>query len=417
MRLLFLGSVMKTEDCTKHLGPSVAGNKMQMGIIKELFRFYNEKMSILTEYPVAAYPREKVIYMDDRIIELTKGITARRVPFLNFFILKQTTLIINAFFQICKWAIVNRNEPKVVLCFNAFPYVALPIQWAANLFKFKTICILADPPIEVLNRGFLGRIAKKIEDDSTRCSINKFDGLVVLNEHAALEYAPASKYIVVDGGFDLEDLEKVECGGQWKAMESDECFRVVYSGAIIEYNGIKNLLEVSKKINNTRFRLEIYGDGPLVQYVKDRCEDDPRISYMGNKPNVEIMQIQQKAALLVNPRHIDEPISKFTFPSKIIEYMLSGTPIITTKLNGLTDEYLNYMFVFEDEEPESMARTIDNILNKDKNELIQKATLAREFVIKEKNWKVQSNRIIVFVDKIVNEKIDYETARHARRIL
>ena len=113
MRVLFLGSVIKTEDCTKHIGPSVAGNKMQMGIIKELFRFYNENMSILTEYPVAAYPKEKVICVNDGIIELSKGIIARKVPFLNFFILKQLTLIINAFFQICRWAVADRDEPKV----------------------------------------------------------------------------------------------------------------------------------------------------------------------------------------------------------------------------------------------------------------------------------------------------------------
>lgn len=414
MKMLYLGSVLKTKDCTNHLGPSVAGNKMQMGIIKELYGLYNKRMSILTEYPVAAYPREKIIYIDGEIFELAEGITARKVPFLNFFILKQITLIINAFFQICKWAAADRNEPKVVLCFNAFPYVALPVQWAAKLFRLKTICILADPPIEVLNRGLLGRIAKKIEDISTKSSIKRFDGLVVLNEYAVMEYAPASRYIVVDGGFDLEDLEKEGCDDQWNAMGSDDCFRIVYSGAIIQYNGIKQLLEAFKMVKYPRCRLEIYGDGPLVQYVKDSCKDDLRIRYMGNRRNSEIMKIQQEADLLVNPRQVDEPISKFTFPSKIIEYMLSGTPIITTKLNALTDEYLQHMFVFEDDTPEIIAQAIDSILSRDKNELRQKATLAREFVIKEKNWKVQSNKIIGFVEKIVNEKIDYETSRYAQ---
>ena len=67
-------------------------------------------------------------------------------------------------------------------------------------------------------------------------------------------------------------------------------------------------------------------------------------------------------------------------------------------------EYLKYMFVFEDEAPESMAQAIDRVLNKDKTDLIQKATLAQEFVIKEKNWSVQSNKIIGFIEKVVNEK-------------
>jgi len=399
-----LGSVIKTEDCTKHLGPSVAGNKMQVGLIKALFSFYHDRMSVLTEYPVAAWPRSEVLYMGSGVIELTSGISARKVPFINVFILKQLTLIVSAFLHICKWAMTYRDETKVILCFNAFPYVALPVQWVAKLFKFKTICVFADPPIEVLNRGFIGRIAKRIEDVSTESSIKKFDGLVAVNRHAVMVYAPDVSYIVVDCGFDLEDLRKVGCGNPRVIMGSDDCFRVVYSGAIVEYNGIKNLLEAAKQIKNKKFKLEIYGDGPLVQHVKDVSEEDPRIHYMGNVPNTEMMEIQQNASLLVNPRPVNEPISKFTFPSKIIEYMLSGTPIITTKLNGLTDEYLKYMFVFEDEAPESMAQAIDRVLNKDKTDLIQKATLAQEFVIKEKNWSVQSNKIIGFIEKVVNEK-------------
>ena len=399
-----MGSVIKTEDCTKHLGPSVAGNKMQIGIIKALFSYYQDRLSVLSQFPVAAWPRSKVLYVGSGVIALTSGISARSVPFINVFVLKQVALIVSSFLQICEWAITFRHETKVVLCYNAFPYVALPVQWAAKLFKFKTICIFADPPIETLNRGFMGRIAKNVEDASTRRSIKRFDGLVAVNKHAVMEYAPGSRYIIVDGGFDLNDLKRVECGCQRSAMESDDCFRAVYSGAVIEYNGIKILLEAAKKVKNPRFRLEIYGDGPLVQYVKDSCEDDPRISYMGNKPNSEMMEIQQNASLLVNPRPVDEPISKFTFPSKIIEYMLSGTPTITTKLNGLTEEYLKHMFVFEDEAPVSMAQAIDSLMNEESTDLIQKATLAREFVIREKNWCVQSDKIVGFLETIVNEK-------------
>lgn len=374
---------------------------MQLGIIKGLFAFFSQKMSILTEFPVAAYPKERVIYIDGGIIDLTKEINARKVPFLNLFALKQVTLIVNAFIQVCKWVVADRGEPKVVLCFNAFPYVALPVLWAAKIFKFKTICILADLPIEVLERGFLGRIARRVEVASTKRSIRRFDGLVVLNEHAVVEYALGSNYIVIDGGFDLEDLKY---GDRSAPKGSGECLRVVYSGAIIEYNGIINLLEAAKKVKNNKFKLEIYGDGPLVQHVNDICKEDPRISYMGIRSNSEIMKIQQNAALLVNPRPVGEAVSKFTFPSKVIEYMLSGTPVITTKLNGLTDEYLRHMFVFEDETPERMAQAIDSILSRDKADLRQKAILAREFVIKEKNWPTQSKKIIRFIKRIVDER-------------
>ncbi len=402
MKVLFVGSVIKTEDCLKNLGPSVAGNKMQMGIIKGLKKHFGANLSILTERPIASFPRENVLYINYGIIELTKNIIAKKVPFINIFILKQLSQIFSAFFLICEWIKNNKDEQKVIICFNAFPYIAIPVLWAAKLFNVKSICILADPPIDSVSRGFLGKIAKLIEDKSTKKSIKKFDGLVVLNKNMIAEYAPHSKYIVVDGGFDLEETPHTPCGGQWVNLSSEEPLKVVFSGALIEYNGIVNLIEAAKLVKNPRFVLEIYGSGPLENYVKKISEEESRIIYKGKVSNTEMMKIQQNSALLVNPRPVRDPISMNTFPSKMIEYLVSGTPVVTTKLNGFTEDYFDHMFVFEDESPESMADTIDYILALDRNELIKKATNARQFILKNKNWDVQTDKIIEFMNSLIH---------------
>lgn len=402
MKLLYIGSVIRTEDCTKNIGPSVAGNKMQIGLIKGLIKYFLENVSILTERPIAAFPREKTIYIKGGNIELKEKIFATKVPFINIFILKQLSLIINAFLLIKKWVKKYKREEKAIICYNAYPYIALPVLWAAKLFNIKVICILADPPLDGIKHGILGRVAKVIEDRSTKRSIRKFDGLIVLNENAIIEYAQDSKYIVVDGGFEIEDTPNTPCGGQWIDHSNEDApLKVIFSGAIIEYNGVLNLIEAAKLVRNPRFRLEIYGSGPLVSYIEKESKEDKRINYMGIVPNTEMMKIQRQAALLVNPRPTNDPISKVTFPSKMIEYLISGTPVVTTKLNGFTEDYLKHMFIFLDETPQAMADTIDDILSRDPNDLIKKSTDAREFIKEYKNWGVQSKKIIGFIETII----------------
>ncbi|QRN85473.1 glycosyltransferase [Clostridia bacterium] len=397
MKVLYLGSVIKTEDCTKYLGPSVAGNKMQMGILKGLKKILVEDLYVLTETPIAAFPREKKSYIGSGSIRLTNDIDALKVPFINIFIIKQIYLIINAFVMICKWAKKNGNKKKVIICFNAFPYVAMPIILASKLFSIKTICIFADPPVDVVRRSLIGRVAKYIEDRSVVKNIKKFDGLIVLNEKSIEKYASNSKYILVDGGFDLDCTPKNQPGGQWLSIQENDMVKMVFSGALFEYNGIKNLIKAVRLVDSDRLCLEIYGSGPLEHYIEQASKEDNRVRFMGNVPNSEMIRIQQEAGILINPRHVKDPISLYTFPSKIIEYLLSGTPVITTKLNGLTKEYLDNVFVTLDETPAEIANTIDFVLKQDKDCLIQKATAAREFVIQNKNWNVWIDKIIEFI--------------------
>ena len=61
---------------------------------------------------------------------------------------------------------------------------------------------------------------------------------------------------------------------------------------------------------------------------------------MGCVTNDEIVRLQCEATLLVNPRPSDKEFCKYSFPSKTIEYMASGTPVLMTKLPGVPDGIL-----------------------------------------------------------------------------
>jgi glycosyltransferase involved in cell wall biosynthesis len=271
---------------------------------------------------------------------------------------------------------------------------------ASKVFKVKTVCIFADPPIDTIKRSFVGKIAKHFEDTVTARNIKKFDGLIVLNKKSIEKYAPRAKYILIDGGFDLDDVTMKKPGGQWLNLKDNDVVEIVFSGALNEYNGIKNLIDAVKYIESKRFCLKIYGFGPLEEYIKAASERDNRIKFFGNIPNIEMLVVQQEAGILINPRPVNDAISLYTFPSKMIEYLLSGTPVISTALNGLTQDYLNNVFIIKNEDPQGIAEAIDYVLNQDKDYLIKKAKNAQRFVVSNKNWDIHCAQIKKFIEVI-----------------
>jgi hypothetical protein len=81
--------------------------------------------------------------------------------------------------------------------------------------------------------------------------------------------------------------------------------------------------------------------------------------------------------------------------------MLSGTPLLTTKLPGIPDEYFQHLYTFDEESITGFARKMSEILSLPETELIQQGKNAQEFVLKNKNNILQSKRIFEFLKPII----------------
>lgn len=398
MNVIYVGNAIDKNKKYYKKGISIAGNKMQVGIIKGLYKYLGNSVKSITVYPIAAYPKEKDIFIKKNNIDITDKINSLQIPFINIPIIKQITQVIGVYRGLNKFIKENISEDNKILCFNAFPHTALATIAISKIYKIESICILADLPIEVVKRNFIGRCLRILDTRLTKWCILKFDKIVALNEQAIKIYADNKPYIVVDGGFDIEDIEDIEVDNNiYNKKYDNEKVVMLYSGSLIDYNGIVNLIEGIKMSKSKNYILEIYGDGPLREYVENESLQDDRIKFMGYISNNEIMKRQCEVDFLINPRPTKDLLSRVTFPSKIIEYMLSGTPLITTKLNGLTKDYSDYVNYFENDDVQSISKTIDSIIAKDYRELKKKAICGKKFIINNKNWESQCEKIYEFI--------------------
>ncbi len=243
-----------------------------------------------------------------------------------------------------------------------------------------------------------GKLLRKLNESMFR----KADGFIFLTEQMNEKINPANKpYVVLEGHSDsaLEALPPEE-----KSERKTGKQIVLYSGSLMKLYGIQNLVSGFLKANIPNAELHIYGNGDYREELEAVCQQEPSIHYFGSRPNIEVVEAQQRAALLVNPRPTAPEYTKYSFPSKTMEYLASGTPTLTTRLPGIPRDYDAHLNYIDDETPEGIAAAIRTVLARPQTEREEQGQKARTFVLKEKSNLVQSKKILDFANTILESK-------------
>ena len=306
-----------------------------------------------------------------------RNLEYRYIPTSNIRLLRYIFLFIYTIFFVIKDIFNNKNTVFICDILNTSLTVATYI--VTKIFKKKCIALITDRPQDVLNSN---SIILKLQ--------SKFDGYIFLTEYMNEDININNKpYIILEGIVDKE-IKIVK-----EKYKEKVC---MYAGGLYEKYGIKVLIEAFKEINVKNAELHIYGFGELEEYIKNL--NVKNIKYFGTVSNEKIMEEETKATLLINPRYSNEEYTKYSFPSKNIEYMSSGTPLLTTKLKGIPKEYNEYLYFIEKENKIAIKEKLEEILSKNLNELKQKGEKAKKFVIEQKNKIKQTEKIIKLLEKI-----------------
>ena len=216
------------------------------------------------------------------------------------------------------------------------------------------------------------------------------DCFVLLTKQMA-EYLHIKKpFCVVEGiATEATELNRIELSGQKI---------ILYTGTLHKKFGIMNLVEAFQQIDDPKYRLVICGIGDSAEAIRKAADKDSRISFLGQLPRDEVLEWQKKATVLVNPRQNNEEFTKYSFPSKTMEYLSSGIPVVAYKLDGIPDEYDQYIQYVEDDSINALKNELIKICELP-NEIRQKIGYSgRTFVLNEKNSKVQTRRIVDLIN-------------------
>jgi glycosyltransferase involved in cell wall biosynthesis len=171
----------------------------------------------------------------------------------------------------------------------------------------------------------------------------------------------------------------------------------LYAGSIMEIYGISELVQGFLAADIPGAELHIYGDGDYADQLRVLVTEHPNIRYFGVAPNHEVIKAELAATLLVNPRPSHEDYTKYSFPSKNMEYMASGTPVLTTRLPGMPEDHQTYVYFIDMENVEGIKAALRKVLLQDSSELHAFGMKAREFILRDKSNVVQAEKVIAFL--------------------
>lgn len=253
---------------------------------------------------------------------------------------------------------------------------------AARAKGIPCIGIVTDLPDMLGESGFSRKMANY--------TISKCSGYVLLTQAMNDRLNPQGKpYVILEGHADITMEEKQP------SLEKKQKPRVcLYAGGISEKYGLKNLVEGFRQAELENAQLHIYGPGDYVDELKAVAKTDPRIVYGGMLMSSEVVEKEMEATLLINPRPTNEEFVKYSFPSKTMEYMASGTPVLTTVLPGMPKEYHPYVYLIEEETAEGIGKALKKVLSQPDEALFQKGAEARQFILENKNNVIQGKKIL-----------------------
>lgn len=232
---------------------------------------------------------------------------------------------------------------------------------------------------------------KKIDIQKMEKLIAQVDSFMLLTKYMADKLHVGNRpYIVVEGITDVKNLppEKKEHGK-----------KVAYAGKLVEAFGAKRLVEAFEMIDDPEASLHICGGGELKPYVEEMSQIDSRIHYYGVVSAEKANEILQNADVLVNPRQNDDEYTKYSFPSKNIEYLMTGNAVVAYMLDGIPEVYRTFFNVPETNETESLAKAIETALNETPESQNSRRIAIYEYIGKSRNAVYVASKIVCLLEE------------------
>lgn len=316
------------------------------------------------------------------------------IPCINNPFAKQIIYFGYSFFYSLWWSIINRKDGAIITDTLCGP-VSKGSALAARIVGIPVNGIITDlPDMFSFDNGQKPSIWKRIYQ---AISLNPFK--------LCTQYTPLTEqmcdvinlsckpYTIIEGLVD-SSMKIVD-----RQKPTDGKRHICYTGQIYEQFGVKNLLEAFIKVKADDVVLDIYGPGPMSEDMPKYIAKDSRIVYHGCVTMEEAIKAQLSAYLLVNPRPTHEEFTKYSFPSKNVEYMASGAPMLTTMLPGMPKEYYEHVFLFQDETVDGMAKILQEIMNMSQDFVIAKGMDGKNFVLTYKNNIAQAKKVIKIISQ------------------
>ncbi|MDY4642200.1 MAG: glycosyltransferase [Erysipelotrichaceae bacterium] len=324
------------------------------------------------------------------------GAEIRSSRYCNFTYIKNFCRISTAFKALKAWTSENPQNRTIVIYAIHLPFLSAVAKLKKEVPNIKLIQIVPDLP------EFMNSNPSRIRTLAYKKTSNYYhiiDGWILLSKYMVGKLNITNKpWQVIEGIYNPMDTP-VEASD----VKSESTFRIFYGGTLARRYGIMNLVNAVSNSSNKRLELVLCGGGETSEEIIKLSETDSRIKLLGSVPRQEVLKQIRCANLLVNPRTNEGEFTKYSFPSKTMEYLSSGIPTLLYRLPGIPEEYYNYCFSLEKIGIDVLKAEIERIALLPKSKLQEMGAKAKRFILNSKNPEAQCEKLIKLIAEIESD--------------
>lgn len=349
---------------------------------------HDHSVNVISAPSVSHYPKMRKLRIG-RAQQMSAGMHKHSISFINLPGIKHITKTISLRRQLKK-ILSDGKEYHIVVYGMHSPFL---LGLLGIKKRHKSCLIVPDLPEYMSEkRNPLYRFAKMIDRKIINYTLGNIDSFILFSPLMTERIKVNKPYDVIEGLYQASSKQTKPAKERYTT--------VLYTGNLDSRYGIMTLLEAFHSIDDPNYRLWLCGDGNSVENIKQYEQNDGRIKYWGAISRDEVLELQQRATMLVNPRSSREEYTRYSFPSKTMEYLASGTPTIMAHLASIPKEYDPHIFYFEDESSDGLKQRILEVGSMPQTELYRFGAQASKFIIAEKNNHSQANKLISLLNAL-----------------
>lgn len=397
MEIFYIGYVFNEATYYENSALSFAAGRFELGLLNGLINNGANVRIISIEPRSNRFPKD-IFYVKKKFFSLFSNNDSESVGYINFPFLKHFCVFDALKREIRRWKKETKNKSRIILSYNAdVPIIQFGLKQEKKGIPY--IPILSDIPFyfDGKKANTFKRKLSLLGYKSQYKNLCKLKQAVVLNNNTAQDFR-ISNSLLIEGAISNEEKER------YVDYEKTHDKTVLYCGSLDEFHGIDRLLEVIAICNDIHFI--ICGRGKeWTDKIQNFALNSNNLSFYGEIDNTKMYDLQKQSSLLIVPHPTELKQLRYQFPSKLLSYMSTGIPVLTTPLPGITDEYKNYLKITNDDTPKCIASSISDFFKKSIQERKKVGERAREFVVCYKNWDTQASKIIRFANSILEKKL------------
>jgi len=343
--------------------------------------------------PIQDYPRGRIIFFGRRSF-MSNGTLGYLLPFINLLILKHLTRLFALI-----WLLVSRRfRGKIVIVHGLHqPYLLFGLL-AKFCGAFVGVMVTDEQGIAHVSDGAIRRVLKRIDGLFAQWATKKFDFCLSLSMGLGELYSDGPRQFVFPGIIGLTPNLSRRA-----SKENFQLKTILYAGTLAEGYGVDLLAEAANFLPDD-FEIRILGRGPLAEQINAASVICPRLKYLGFLDRQAVLSEMADCDLLINPRPSDSRLAALSAPSKLIEYAMSGRPVLTTRLPSITSEMSHALLYIDREDNTGVAKAIIDAFSLGSDELSRRGREYRNAIVRNYSSEIIGRRMRIFLEDVIKHR-------------